>query len=424
MPVQVVVGTQWGDEGKGKVVDLLSEQADVVVRYQGGANAGHTINIGGEEYILHLIPGGILHPHTMCIIGNGVVVDPFALIQEMDFLESRGISVKNRLRVSDRAHLIVEYHQLIDRLQESPGQEQRIGTTGRGIGPAYTDKYSRQGIRLGEIRNAERFEEKLRRNIRRVNRLLTGFYQSDPVNESEIVERCLSVRERLLPLLSDTGVVLHRAIREGRHILLEGAQGTLLDVEHGTYPFVTSSHPTSGGACIGTGIPPTSIDDVMGIMKAYTTRVGEGPFPTEVSGAEGEKLREAGREYGATTGRPRRCGWLDLVVGRYATRINGLTSLAITKLDVLSYLEEIPVCTAYRYRGEIIRDFPAEVDVLAEVEPIYELLPGWKTDISQVRIRAKLPTNAQKYLDFIERQLMVPIMLISVGASREATILE
>lgn len=422
MSVQVVVGSQWGDEGKGKIVDLLSEQADVVARYQGGANAGHTINLRGKDHILHLIPSGILHEHTVCVIGNGVVVDPRALIQEMEFLQSLGISLTNRLWVSDRAHVIFEYHRHLDGLLETLNGQLKIGTTGRGIGPAYVDKFARRGIRLGELRDKTRFLEKLQQNIRHVNRLLAEFYHSDPLDEKEIVSRNLRLREQMLPLITDTARFLHRAALQGKEILLEGAQGTLLDVDHGTYPFVTSSNPTSGGACTGTGLPPTFINEVIGILKAYTTRVGEGPFPTEITGGAGDALRQAGKEYGATTGRPRRCGWLDLMVARYAARINGLTRLAITKLDVLGYLREIPVATAYRYRGEVLEDFPAEVEVLQEVEPVYTTLPGWETDISTARRLSDLPPNARRYLNFIEEKLQVPITIISVGAGREATI--
>ncbi len=418
MPVKVVVGAQWGDEGKGKIVDILSARADYVVRYQGGANAGHTINLKGEKYILHLIPSGILHPHTVCVIGNGVVVDPVALLEEIEFLESCGVSVQGRLYISERAHLVFAYHKLLDRLSEAEMETRRIGTTGRGIGPAYVDKFNRTGIRMVELKNPTLFEMKLRNNLTDINKRLTTFYRVEPIDIEKTVADCLDFREKVLPYITDTSLLINRAADAGNEILMEGAQGTLLDVDYGTYPFVTSSSPVSGGVCTGAGIGPTKIDYILGVMKAYTTRVGEGPFPSELTGKEGSYLREVGQEFGATTGRPRRCGWFDLVIARYAVRINALSALAITKLDVLDELKEIKVCTAYRYRDELIREFPADPEVLENCQPVYESLPGWKSSTAGVTRFEDLPTNARRYIEYIETKTGVPVSLISVGARR------
>ena len=422
MSVKVVIGAQWGDEGKGKIVDLLSARSDYVVRYQGGANAGHTINLKGKKYILHLIPSGILHPQPSCIIGNGVVVDPVALLEEIDLLESRGIKVKGRLYISERAHLVFAYHKLLDQLSEAAAGTPRIGTTGRGIGPAYVDKFNRTGIRMVDLKNPTRFQNKLRQNLKDCNKTLTAVYHAEPIDEEKVVKDCLDFRKEVLPFITDTSLMINRAMEEGKEILMEGAQGTLLDVDYGTYPFVTSSSPVSGGVCTGAGIGPTRIDHILGVMKAYTTRVGEGPFPTELSGEEGAYLRETGQEFGATTGRPRRCGWLDLVVARYATRINALNALAITKLDVLDGLEEIKVCTAYRYRKELIEEFPADPEILENCEPVYETLPGWQRSTGQITRFEDLPTRARQYIEFIEEKTEVPVSLISVGARRREII--
>ena len=424
MPVTVIVGTQWGDEGKGKIVDILSSEMEYVVRYQGGANAGHTINLKGEQYILHLIPSGILHPQTHCFIGNGVVVDPEALLEEIDFLEDKGIRVEGRLRISEKAHLIFEYHKKLDKLRESSSGEKRIGTTGRGIGPAYADKVNRCGIRLIDLVDKKAFEELLRSRIRSVNKTVTQIYDQSPLNEDDMVEKYLVLREKIIPFMEDTGLALYQAVVSGKKVLMEGAQGTLLDVDHGTYPFVTSSNPVSAGACVGSGIGPTQIDEILGVMKAYTTRVGEGPFPTELTGADGDEMREIGKEYGATTGRPRRCGWFDMVIGRYAARVNGLTGLAITKLDVLDSMSTLKICVGYHYKGKTISEFPADVDILESCEPVYESLPGWQVSTTDVTRYEELPENARKYLEYLEQQIGVPVKIISVGPMRKKTILK
>lgn len=424
MSVNIVVGAQWGDEGKGKIVDLLSERADWVVRYQGGANAGHTIKIAGEEYILHLIPSGILHQDVKCVIGNGVVLDPEALISELEFLAEKKIEVKDRLFISNRAHLVLNHHKLLDRFQEDQSRDKKIGTTCRGIGPAYVEKYERSGIRAGDLLDENVFKGLIFEKVSRVNQYFRQIgldQQLDPQAEWQLYA---GFRERLLPFIEDTGVLLWEAVNKRKKVLLEGAQGTLLDVDHGTYPFVTSSNPTSGGACVGSGIPPTRIDTVTGVLKAYTTRVGEGPFPTELLDADGEKLREIGGEFGATTGRPRRCGWFDLVIARYAARVNGLTEIALTKLDVLDKFSSIKVCTGYRLNGKIIEEFPASVKDLEACDPVYHELPGWNSDTSDAREWGDLPRNAQRYIEFIESALGVPVKIVSVGPGRSKTIIK
>jgi adenylosuccinate synthase len=422
MPVTVVVGAQWGDEGKGKIVDILSEGMDYVVRYQGGANAGHTINLQGHKFVLHLIPSGILHPQTVCVIGNGVVVDPVALLDEIKLLEEQGIQIDGRLKISNRAHLIFPYHKLLDQIREASSVEQRIGTTGRGIGPAYSDKINRCGIRMTDLFNQKSLEEKVKIRVNAVNKVLQNLYQQPPIAVDDILKQFKKSSQKIKPFVTDTTLLLHQAVQQGKKILMEGAQGTLLDVDHGTYPFVTSSSPVSAGACLGSGIGPTKIDQVVGVIKAYTTRVGEGPFPTELHDQQGEQLREVGQEYGATTGRPRRCGWFDLVVARYAARVNGLTSLAITKLDVLDILDQIKVCTAYQFQGKTIEEFPADIEILQDCQPVYEELPGWKSKISQISAYGSLPKQAQKYLDYLESKIKVPISMVSVGPMRDRTI--
>jgi len=422
MPVSVVVGAQWGDEGKRKIVDILSEGMDYVVRYQGGANAGHTINLQGKKFVLHLIPSGILHPQTVCVIGNGVVVDPAALLDEIKLLEEQGIQIDGRLKISNRAHLIFPYHKLLDQIRETSSVEQRIGTTGRGIGPAYSDKINRCGIRMTDLFNQKSLEEKVKIRVNAVNEILQNIYQQSPLEVDDILQQFKKSSQKIKSFITDTTLLLHQAVQQGKKILMEGAQGTLLDVDHGTYPFVTSSSPVSAGACLGSGIGPTKIDEVVGVVKAYTTRVGEGPFPTELHDREGERLREVGQEYGATTGRPRRCGWFDLVVARYAARVNGLTSLAITKLDVLDILDEIKVCTAYQYQGEPIEEFPADIDILQDCQPVYDVLPGWKSKIGQISEYDALPDQAKKYLDYLESKIKVPISMVSVGPMRDKTI--
>ena len=426
MSVTVVVGAQWGDEGKGKIVDLLSEKMDVVARYQGGPNAGHTVVIGDEEIILHQIPSGILRPHTVCVIGNGVVVDPAVLMEEIDFLQGKGISVSGRLFISHRAHLIMPYHRLIDTTRESAHGNKKIGTTGRGIGPAYGDKYERCGIRIVDLLDHETLRAKLSVNIREKNKLLQHLYNGEQLDTEKIINDYLEFDKLIDEYVTDISIFLNDAIDKGRRLLFEGAQGTMLDVDHGTYPYVTSSNPIAGGACCGLGVGPTKIDNVIGIAKAYTTRVGMGPFPTEFDEEFGSRVRELGSEYGATTGRPRRCGWFDAVVVNLAVRVNGLDRLAITKLDVLDTLEELKICTAYGYRdgrGEkILKNYPAEGWIQDKLHPIYETHPGWLTSTQNARSFEDLPENARSYLARISALTGVAIQIVSVGSERERTI--
>lgn len=420
MSVTVIVGSQWGDEGKGKVVDILSERYDIVVRYQGGANAGHTVLVGDKQYILHLIPSGILRENVKCVIGNGVVIDPKALLDEISILENLGINIKGRLFISQNAHLIMPYHKLLDSISESGSS--KIGTTGRGIGPCYIDKYARKGIKIVDLLDKSVLEEKIKLNIEEKNNLLRKVYNHEEINVNEIIKEYIEFDKAIDQYITDVPLFLNNAIEEGKSVLLEGAQGTLLDVDHGTYPFVTSSNPTSGGACTGSGIPPTKIDSVIGIVKAYTTRVGLGPFPTELTDKEGDKLREVGAEYGATTGRPRRCGWFDAFLVNYSRMINGIERAAITKLDVLSNLDEIKVCVAYEINGKKLKSYPTEVNQLLLVKPVYETLPSWKTDISKIKYYDDLPTEAKDYLTFIAQQSGFEISMISVGPQRQQTI--
>ena len=415
----VVVGAQWGDEGKGKIVDVLAERADLVVRYQGGANAGHTVVIGDAEFILHQIPSGILHAATTCLIGNGVVLDPETLLHEMEALSARSITVHGRLFVSERAHLVLPYHKLLDHAAE---RHQKIGTTGRGIGPAYEDKFGRRGVRVGDLRDIGRLADLIRDRVDLANRTLQALGAGERAEPDDVMRVLDGLRARLLPLVRDTGLLTYRALSEGRRVLLEGAQGALLDVDHGTYPYVTSSNTTAGGAATGAGIGPTAVDAVLGVVKAYTTRVGNGPLPTEASGADGERLREVGGEYGATTGRPRRCGWFDAVVVRYAARVNGLTDLAVTKLDVLDVFDELPVCTGYRVDGVVVEEMPADSDVLGRVQPIYEVLEGWQRPTSRARRLADLPAAARAYLDRLQDLSGTPITYVSVGTRRDQII--
>lgn len=418
----ILVGGQFGDEGKGKVIDLLAPEADFVVRYQGGNNAGHTVEFDGERFILHLIPSGILHERPVCVIGNGLVINPEALFKEIETLKEKGISVQGRLLVSELAHLILPYHQKLDEAMEISWGSGKIGTTKRGIGPAYTDKASRTGIRVVDLFDRKRFEEKLQKNGRMVNHLLEKVYGQEPMDLDNIFEQYLEFGRLLKPMTHDTSLVLHRAVREGKRLLFEGAQGTLLDVDFGTYPYVTSSNPVSGGACIGAGIGPTRIDKVIGVMKAYTTRVGEGPFPTELPKEMDEEIRMEGKEYGATTGRARRCGWFDGPIGRYAVRVNGIDELVITKLDVLCKLDEIKLCVGYRYKGEIHSEVPADIRVLQESEPVYEVFPGWKKDISGIRRYEDLPGKALDYINRISELLECNVSIISIGPDRQQTI--
>jgi adenylosuccinate synthase len=420
MSVSIIVGSQWGDEGKGKIVDILSEKFDIVVRYQGGANAGHTVQIGDRQYILHLIPSGILRDNVVCVIGNGVVIDPKALLDEIQLLENSGISIKGRLFISQNAHLIMPYHKLLDSINENTST--KIGTTGRGIGPCYIDKYARKGIRIVDLLDRAVLEEKIKTNIEEKNNILRKVYNHEELNVDDIINEYLEFDQKIDKYITDVPTYLNNAMNDGKSILLEGAQGTLLDIDHGTYPFVTSSNPTSGGACTGSGIPPTKISSVIGIVKAYTTRVGLGPFPTEMFGDEGNKLREVGAEFGATTGRPRRCGWFDAFLVNYSRMINGIERVAITKLDVLSYLDQIKVCVAYEINGRQLKSYPTDVNQMMQVKPVYETLPGWKSDISNAKYYDELPSAAKDYLSFISHQGGFEISLISVGPRRLQTI--
>src|SRR5690554_2607379 len=419
MPVTVVIGSQWGDEGKGKVVDLLSRDVDIVARYQGGANAGHTICWGDETFVLHLVPSGIFHENVTCLIGNGVVIDPVAMMEEIGMIRDLGYQVDGRLLISHNAHLIMPYHKKIEEARERARDAGAIGTTGRGIGPAYVDKSARTGIRVVDLLDRDILRVKLKEAIQEKNAILRGIYDADELDVEHIIDEYVEFDKLIDPYVTDTSQYLGNALREGKRVLAEGAQGSLLDVDFGTYPFVTSSHPTVGGCCTGLGVPPTAIDRVIGIVKAYCTRVGNGPFPTELTDNIGDRLRRVGDEFGATTGRPRRCGWLDLVALRYTSMINGLTELAITKLDVLSGLDEIKVCTAYRYDGKESSRFPSEVQTLEKVEPIYETFEGWSEDTSGAQRLADLPAAAQNYLRFISEYLDVPISMVSIGPRRD-----
>jgi len=418
----VVVGAQWGDEGKGKVVDLLAEDAQVVARFQGGNNAGHTMVVDGETFISHLIPSGILRNKT-CYIGNGVVVDPGVLIAEMDTLVSMGVSIgPDNLGVSQRAHVIMPYHKALDHAREAHAKKDRIGTTGRGIGPCYEDKAARRGFRFVDMMDFDAFAERARAVCREKNFTLTGFYKAEPVDENRMLEELREQAKRLAPHVTDVSVALDAAARSGRPILFEGAQGTHLDIDHGTYPFVTSSNTVAGNVCAGCGIGPGRIHGVLGIVKAYTTRVGKGPFPTELFDEIGDRIQETGAEFGATTGRRRRCGWLDCVMLEASVRLNGLTGLAVTKLDVLTGLDKIEICTAYTLNGKTITRFPAAIDELSACEPVYETLPGWTEDISGARAFSQLPENAQNYLKRMEELVGAPIQIVSVGPARDQTV--
>jgi adenylosuccinate synthase len=421
MTVVALVGTQWGDEGKGKITDVLASRADVVARYQGGNNAGHTVVVGDTTYKLHLIPSGILYEGTTCLIGNGVVVDPKVLCEEIAYLHRGGISTAN-LHISEKAHLIMPYHRVLDQLEE--GQRAlKIGTTGRGIGPAYVDKYMRMGVRMIDLKSQQSLERAIDQVLPFKNRLLQKVYDHPGFTREELVEEYQIYAKTMVPLLTDTSLVVDKARREGQRVLLEGAQGTLLDIDHGTYPFVTSSNPTAGGAAPGIGIGPNHIDQVIGVVKAYTTRVGEGPFVSELKDATGDLIRERGKEFGTTTGRARRCGWFDAVLVRYSVRVNGLTGLAMTLLDVLDALESIQVCVGYEYLGERLDNLPADLQVLKECKPIYETLPGWQADTTGTKNIEDLPFHAQTYLTFLEEQVGCPIQIVSVGPRRDQTML-
>jgi len=418
----IVIGAQWGDEGKGKITDLLSKSADVVVRYQGGVNAGHTVVVKDQIFKLHLIPSGILYPETECIIGSGTVIDPKVLIGELDQLEALGISTAN-LMISQTAHVTMPYHRLIDLASEEQRGEHKIGTTGRGIGPTYADKSERTGIRILDFIEPEGLRKQLTWAVNYKNVILEKLYNIQPLNPEDVVQEYLAYADRLRPHVVDASLKIYDAVQEKRNILFEGAQGTLLDLDHGTYPYVTSSNPVAGGACVGAGVGPTMIDRVIGVAKAYTTRVGEGPFPTEMVDGIGEVLCDRGAEFGTTTGRKRRCGWFDAVIGRYAVRINGMDCMAITKLDVLDDLEEIKVCVAYEIDGKRCENFPSNSRLFARCQPIYETMPGWKTSTEHCRNLEDLPQQALDYLKFLAELMKVPIAIVSLGADRDQTII-
>lgn len=415
----VVVGAQWGDEGKGKLVDVLAESADWVVRYQGGANAGHTVQIGEKSFILRQIPSGILHPRVKCAIGNGVVLDPETLFGELDKLAQDGIQSAGRILVSDRAHLVLPYHKLLDGQSDA---SKALGTTGRGIGPAYEDKAARRGVRVLDLRNPARLRELVDRGVAHANAQLTGFGSGTRASASDTLETLDKYSARLLSIAADVGLRIHQAIEAGEAVLLEGAQGSLLDIDHGTYPFVTSSSTTSGGAAIGVGIPPTALDAVLGVVKAYTTRVGAGPLPTEMEEPLETEMRKLGNEFGSVTGRPRRCGWFDAVVARYAARVNGLTDLAVTKLDVLDTLDKIGLCTAYETDGAVHTEFPADLEIVERARPKYEWFQGWRSSTQAARSLEDLPAAARRYLDRIEELVDTPIRYVSVGTRRDQII--
>jgi len=422
MPAFVIVGMQWGDEGKGKIVDYLTGKADMVVRHQGGNNAGHTVVVGGKQTILHLIPSGILHDKTVCVIGNGVVIDPAVLCEELDALDQAGRTYAGRLHISGSAHIIMPYHKLLDQLHEQFRGKGKIGTTGRGIGPAYADKANRFGIRFVDLVDPDLFRDKLETVLKYENAMLAESFGQKPLGFDEVLGEYAAYAERLRPFLCETVSLIHKALRQSRRVVFEGAQGCMLDLDHGTFPYVTSSTTLSSGACSGAGVGPKDIRGVIGIVKAYSTRVGEGPFPTEQHNAIGETLREEGREFGATTGRPRRCGWLDCVQLRRAVLVNGTTGIVLTKPDVLGVLDTIKVCTAYRTNGTETLDFPSQIEQLQRVEPMYEELPGWKQDISGCRTWEDLPENARRYFERIEELVGVPVQIVSVGPGREQTV--
>ena len=416
----VVVGAQWGDEGKGKLVDVLAERADYVVRYQGGANAGHTVDLGATSFVLHQIPSGILHDRVSCLIGNGVVLDPEQLFAEIEEVKAKGVKVDGRLFISDRAHLVLPYHKMLDRAHEA---SQQIGTTGRGIGPTYEAKTGRRGLRVADLRDLSRAQALLTEGVARANQTLQLLGVNDKVSLDEHMKLLEKLAPKLLPISRDTGKIVFKALKEGKRVLLEGAQGALLDVDHGTYPFVTSSNTTAGGACTGAGIGPTYIDGVLGVVKAYTTRVGNGPLPTEADEVNEAKLRKLGHEFGATTGRPRRCGWFDAMVVRYSVRVNGLTGLAVTKLDVLDTFAEIPVGVSYAHAdGTPCEGMPADVETLGGVKPVYEKLPGWQKDTTTARKLADLPPAARAYVDRLQDLSEAPIRYVSVGTRRDQII--
>ncbi|AIQ77198.1 MULTISPECIES: adenylosuccinate synthase [Paenibacillus] len=420
MSTVVVVGTQWGDEGKGKITDFLAESADVVARYQGGNNAGHTILIDGEKFKLSLIPSGVFYKEKTCVIGNGMVINPAALIQEINYIHENGFDTKN-LVISDRAHVIMPYHMVLDALEEDRKGPNKIGTTRKGIGPCYMDKAARNGIRIADLMDAEEFELRLRPLMQEKNQVITQVYGAEALNVEEILTQYLEYAEVLRNYVTDTSVILNEAIDADRKVLFEGAQGVMLDIDQGTYPFVTSSNPSAGGVCIGSGVGPSKIKQVIGVAKAYTTRVGDGPFPTELNDATGDYIRETGHEYGTVTGRARRVGWFDSVVVSHARRVSGITGLSLNSLDVLSGLETVKICTGYKYRGEVITHYPASLKMLAECEAVYEELPGWSEDITSAKTLDDLPANTRRYVERVSELTGIPIAIFSVGRNREQT---
>ena len=422
MSTVVIVGAQWGDEGKGKIIDYLAGESDMVVRAQGGNNAGHTVVVGNKKYALHLIPSGILNPETVNIIGNGVVFDPEGFLKEVEKIEAQGISAEN-IKISDRAHVIFPYHKVLDALAEDSRGEEMIGTTKKGIGPCYMDKVERSGIRICDLMNREVFIDKVSQQIDKKNEIIEKIYGGEKLSKQEIIDQYLGYAEQIRKYVEDTSVLVYEAVKADKKVLFEGAQGTLLDVDLGTYPYVTSSHPISGGFTVGSGIGPNMIQEIVGIIKAYTTRVGKGPFVTEQDNEVGNRIRIAGNEFGTTTGRPRRCGWFDTVMVRYASRVNGLTALSVMLLDVLTGFEEISICTGYKLGDKVIEHFPACLETLAKCEPIYETMAGWSEDITQCTTYEALPENARKYIDRIEELIEVPVKIISVGPGRNQTII-
>ncbi len=418
----VVVGVQWGDEGKGKVVDALAEHFDIVARYQGGANAGHTVVVDGKKFVLQLLPTGILRPGKTAVIGNGVVVDPEALLQEVEAIEKAGVSVGERLRISERAHLILPYHRSHEAAAEKARGVGKLGTTAKGIGPSYEDKSARRGLRACDLRDAENFRRKCGEVLEEKNRLAAALFGAGALDKNEVIERCLALAPRILPHLTNVSAFLNEAMDRGKRVLFEGAQGTLLDIDHGTYPFVTSSSAAAGGASTGTGVGPARLGSVVGVSKAYATRVGSGPFPTEASGPEADKIRERGGEYGAVTGRPRRCGWFDIPAARYSARLNDLSALVITKLDILDQLAEIPVGVEYEFKGKCFSEFPAEIEVLEQAKVRYKILPGWQQSTFGLQDFGRLPVRARDYLRFLSDQVGVETAMISTGPERDQTI--
>lgn len=425
MSTLVVVGSQWGDEGKGKITDLLSEEADIIVRYQGGCNAGHTVVKGDEQYIFHLIPSGILHKGVKCLIGNGVVIDPESLLQEIENLKKKNIEIDDNLLIDFKAHVVLPYHKTLDEIKEMKRGKDKIGTTKRGIGPAYVDKIARTGIRMIDLIDEKSLSKKLETNLNENNNIFEKLYGLKISNQEkkDILKKYREYGQLLKKYVTDVSLYLNQAINEDKKILFEGAQGTLLDVDHGTFPYVTSSNPIAGGACTGTGVGPTKIDRVMGITKAYTTRVGRGPFPTEMQGELEEFTRQKGGEFGATTGRPRRCGWFDAVLVNYAVRINGMDSMVLTKIDVLSDFKKIKICTSYKYNGETIKEFPVNLEILENCIPVYEEMEGWKGDISQITKYEDFPRQLKAYINRIEELVKTKVVIVSVGPKRSQTII-